>query len=149
MSAELTDRLGEHPTGTFEMWVREGGAVIEHVHEPNLVVGGIREVIARLLGGTSAKAITHLGVGTNGTPPVVGDAVLANAVLVTISGVTYPQAGHVRFAWQVGTGVANGLQIREFGLLNPDGTLVARKVRSAAIDKTNQISIEGQWTLHF
>lgn len=148
MSTHLSDTL-PGLRGTLSYRVRRGGEVVEEVQGENLVVTGAQPVIAALLGGAAGMALSHIGFGTDGTAPTAGDTTLAGAVKVALGAVTYPASGEVRFAWLLNDATANGMAIREFGLYSADGTLVARKVRSTAIDKTDQITLEGEWTLHF
>ncbi|MNC78397.1 hypothetical protein D3C75_1305980 [compost metagenome] len=54
----------------------------------------------------------------------------------------------MRFAFTLGESEANGLNIRELGLLCADETLFARKVRGL-IEKTSDLSITGSWTIIF
>lgn len=145
----MADRLEGALRGHFTLRVLERGALLYTLEEPNLVVAGVRAVIAALLGGEPGTAVTHFGVGTGSTAPTLADTSLTNAVLVPINGVTYPQAGHVAFSWILGTGSANGLTIREFGLYSGGATLVARKVLAEGIPKTVQISLESTWTLYY
>jgi hypothetical protein len=44
---------------------------------------------------------------------------------------------------------ANGMAIREFGLLTANGTLFARRIRANPIYKESDISIEGEWIIIF
>lgn len=145
----MSDAIGLRLRGTFDLRVYEHCRAHGYLSEANLVVDGALTVIVELLGGQPDKAITHFGVGTSGTPAAAGDTALAGAVLVPITAVTFPQAGHVAFDWVLGPESANGLSIREFGLFTADGTLVSRKTRAAAIEKTDAVSLEGRWTLYF
>lgn len=149
MHSLLSDLLLRPLRGTLLIRVYRHGRLLRVERASNLVVDGAYTVIANLLGGTPNKAITQFGVGTSGTPPAAGNTQLTGAVLVPIVAVTYPQAGHVNFDWELSAGDANGLSIREFGLLTADGTLVSRKTRAAAIQKTDAVSLAGTWTLHF
>ncbi|MEX2155127.1 MAG: hypothetical protein WD825_17410 [Gemmatimonadaceae bacterium] len=149
----LTDRsdLVALPRGIFEVRVYRGRRLIEHVVDRNLVVNGMKATLANLLGaGTAAHVITQIAFGSSGAVAAVGDVrPLQNEYLRAIGLATYPLVGQVRFAWSLGAAEANGLAIREFGLVTTGGVLVARKSRASAIQKENDVTLEGSWTLVF
>ena len=130
--------------------IRKGGRLIESVVGPNLVVVGSKTCLSRLVGGAvTGKQITTIGFGTSGTTPAAGNTALTGAFTKAVDSVTYPSSNQVRFAFSLTTTEANGLAIMEFGLLTGDGTLFARKVRSAAFNKDSDVSVAGTWTLTF
>lgn len=138
------------PTGVLELNIFRDGLLIETWREQNLIVDGCKAVLAALLGGSvSGKSVTKIGLGSNGALPVGSNTSLTNLFAKTLSSVTYPVAGQVRFNFLIGTGDANGLNIMEFGLITADGTLVARRVRGTAIPKDSSISFTGSWTVTF
>jgi hypothetical protein len=51
------------------------------------------------------------------------------------------------FKWSLPKSEANGMKIVEFGLLCKNETLFARKLRSEAIPKEADISLEGEWII--
>lgn len=135
--------------GEVNIKVFEGEKLIDHIHEKNLVVTLGKTNIAKLLGGDAAgKAITQVAVGENGIAPAVGDVgPLMTQFAKAIDTVSYPSANQVQFDFDIDNSEANGLTIREFGLLNVDGVLFARKNRSADIVKTIAIRLVGTWTI--
>jgi hypothetical protein len=139
------------PRGIFVMRAYRRGVLIDQLIDRNLVVDGIKEVLAQLLGeGVAGKVVTRIGFGSNGTPPVVGDNALTTQYVRDISAVSYPVAGQVQFDWQLDSGEANGLAIREWGLITDDGALlVARKARASAILKEADVTLEGSWIIVF
>lgn len=140
---------GEIASGNFQLqvWDMEGN-VIETFEEQNLVVTLGRTNICKLLGGDSAgKAITQIAVGTNGTTPDLANTSLTSQFNKDITSVAYPSANQVRFSWSLEAGEGNGLSILEFGLLNEDSVLCARKVRSEPIVKSSAVRLVGSWTL--
>lgn len=125
------------------------GRIIEHYEDRNLVVNGGRSAVMTLLGSAaSAKQITKLSVGTNGTAPTGADTAITSPFTKALGAVSYPTISSVRFDWTLGAGEANGKAIREFGLLCTDNTLFARKVREL-INKNSDIILNGYWTLSF
>ena len=54
----------------------------------------------------------------------------------------------VKFNFTIGTNVANGMAIREFGLFFADGTIFSRRVRASAIGKESDIEITGYWEIY-
>jgi len=142
-------REGIKTTGSFSLQVIDtaSGACIEKFEENNLVVTLGHTNIAKLLGGNAAgKAITKIAVGTNGTAPAIGNTGLTGMFSKALSTVTYPEANSIQFGWTILDSEANGMTILEFGLLNSDNVLFARKVRSAIV-KTSAVSLVGTWKL--
>lgn len=144
------DQLERIPLrGVFELTIRRQGKVIERVREDNLIVNVARNSLARLIAGDGAtKIVTQIGVGENGAGPSPDDTALTNPFTKALSGRTYPAAGAVQFTYVILEGEANGKIIREFGLISHDGTLFARKVRTA-LTKENDLALEGAWTIQF
>jgi hypothetical protein len=136
------------PKGAVRIEVYENGKLIDCIVENNLVVTLGKTNIAKLLGGDSAgKKIEKISVGTSGTTAAVGDTALTGAFTKAIDSVTYPDAQSVRFHFEIDNDEANGMTIREFGLLNTDNVLNARKVRDTDIAKTDAIRLVGTWTI--
>jgi hypothetical protein len=142
-------------TGTFNLQVYENGALIDTISEHNLVVTLGHQNMAKLIGGNAAgKKIEKIGVGTNGATPAAGDTALTSPFIKAITGATYPDAQSVLFSFELENGDANGpggtgMTILEFGLLNSDNVLCARKVRTGEIFKTPAIRLVGTWKLTF
>lgn len=144
----MTDRLMFKISGSFELRVWRGDELLMRERDSNLVVNGIRSSLAQLLGaGLPDRTIGRFGVGTSFDAPLVTDVALTGGYDRTLLGFDHPQPEQVRFMWALDYAEANGLAIQEFGLLTLDGTLVARKVRGAAIAKTSDIRLDGTWTL--
>lgn len=146
----MIDRILHRPTGHLHLEVYLHDRLIEVFDAPNLVVNGYRLVQARLLGGdVTNRSVTQFGVGTNGDTPVPGNSALTGAYLNALTGVSYPASNQVQFAFELASGEANGTSIMEFGLLCADGTLFARRVRSAPLVKDAGISLTGTWTISY
>ncbi|MCP9760049.1 hypothetical protein EGI20_12100 [Aquitalea sp. S1-19] len=144
----ITDK-STGPRGDFELRVYRAGELVEAFVERNLVVDKARDSHARLIGGDGAgKQVNRIAFGTNGAGPYPADTAISAAYTKALSGHSYPAGNQVRFDWALSTAEANGKQIREFGLICADGTLYARKTR-AAIEKTDDMSLEGSWTITF
>lgn len=140
-----TERL----RGIFQLRVIRSGQVIEEYLDENLIVNVAKDALARLIGGDGAgKTITKIGFGTSGAGPFPADTALTAAFVKTLSGHSYPVTGQVKFDWSLGTTEGNGLAIKEFGLICSDNTLFARKTRGS-IEKADDISLEGSWTIIF
>lgn len=136
-------------TGDFEIRVFKNGKEIEHYHERNMIMASARDALARLVGGDgSGKVITQIGVGVNPDGPAPEDEKLTGAYVKNLIGCTYPNTGEACFNFTIGAGEANGMSIREFGLLCSDGTLFARRTRGV-IEKEDDIEITGTWTIKF
>lgn len=135
--------------GDFRLCVRRAGKVIETYRDPNMIMNVAKDALARLLAGDGAgKTVTQIGFGTDGNGPSPDDTALTSAYTKAIASHSYPSAGRVQFNWTLATTEANGKSIREFGLLASDGTLIARKTRGV-IEKADDISLDGSWTIIF
>lgn len=148
MALDAVDRLPV-PRGRLSFRVYDGADLVEEYSEPNLVVGGARRVVAGLLGGSPGLAVSHIGFGVGSSAPALADVALTGAVFSPVLRVEFPAPGAVRFVWELGAGLGNGMQVTEFGLYAADGTLVARKVRPVPINKTSKVSVFGAWVLSF
>lgn len=136
--------------GMFEIFVFRKGILIERSEDRNLVVDVARVGLARLISGdVSAAPIDRIGFGTNNAAPTPGDTALTEPLLKTVDGHSFPKSGEVQFTWSLATSEGNGKNIAEFGLVSSDGSLFARKNRSAAIAKDSDISLSGTWTIQF
>lgn len=134
--------------GEVNIKVYKNGILQERIHENNLVVTLGKTNIAKLMGGDAAgKAITQIAVGTSNAATNVTDNVITGAFTKALSAVAYPDPQSVTFSFDIGTAEANGITISEFGLLNADNVLMARKVRDAQILKDVTIRLVGTWTI--
>ena len=138
------------PSGRLALRVFDKGVLVEVFDECNLIVDGSKQVHARLLGGdVTNRSVAKFGVGTNGTAPAGGNSALTDSFVKAIDAVSYPATNQVKFDFSLGSSEANGKAIMEFGLLTAAGVLYARRVRSAALNKDSDISINGSWTITF
>ncbi len=136
--------------GILRYTVYKDGVPIEEFEDNNLIVNGARLEMAHLIAGDVAKrSINRISVGTNGTAPTVKDTAITGAFTKAVDGFSYPANGQVQVNWKLTTAEANGLAIREFGLICADGTLFARRIRANPIYKESDISIEGEWIIIF
>lgn len=125
------------------------GKIISSFKEHNMIVNGGYISAAKAMAGVADAIISQVAVGTSPTQPTVDDTMITDAVAVNIDTIEYPKPGTVRFGFTFDYNTANGLSIVEFGLLTRDGTLFSRKVRSAAIEKTEYMTITGIWDINF
>lgn len=136
--------------GRLRIWVRKNGELVERFDEHNLIVDGAKVVMAHLAGGdVASRSIAKVAFGTNGTAPAASDSSITDPYEKQVDAVEYPQSGQVTFHFSLGSSEANGKQIHEFGLLCADGTLFARRIRSEALAKEQDITIDGEWTIAF
>lgn len=135
--------------GTLRLKVIKNGVVIEEYEDNNMIMNVAKDAMAHLIGGAgSGKTITKIGFGTNGNGPSPGDTGLTSSYSKNVSSVSYPATGQAQFNWLLTTTEANGMSIKEFGLICGDTTLFARKTRGA-IEKQDDISLDGSWTIIF
>lgn len=133
--------------GAFCIQVLINGQLVEDYVDPNLVVTMGKKNVARLLGGDgTGKKITKVQAGTNGTAPAVTDTGITNPFTKALASVTYPNDNEVVFNWILEASEANGMTIAEFGLLNEDNLLFARKTRTP-IQKVSPMVIVGSWKI--
>lgn len=135
--------------GDFHLVIKKNGVVIEEYADHNMIMNVAKDAMAHLIGGAgSGKTITRIGFGTSGGGPSPSDLALTDSFSKNMGSVSYPAVGQASFNWSLGTTEANGKTIREFGLICGDSTLFARKTRGA-IDKQDDISLDGSWTIIF
>lgn len=99
----------------------------------------------------------RFGVGTGTTTPATTDVTLESPILLTsVNSITAPILGSdfltpfvVRVSYQIALGDANGYLITERGLFSGNGTLFARHVSSAGINKTSDFSPTLTWRIRF
>jgi hypothetical protein len=136
--------------GTLRYTVFKNGVSVERFEGSNLIVNGARIRMAHLIAGDVAgRSINRISVGTNGGAPAVDDTEITEDFTKEAEGFEYPADGQVQINWKLLVSEANGMAIREFGLLTADGTLFARRVRENPIYKESDISIEGEWIIIF
>lgn len=135
--------------GSLLVNVRRAGVIVESWRDDNMIMLAARVALAQLIAGDGAgKVITKIGVGTDSNGPTPADTALTSPFIKNLQGHEYPAAGRVQFNWRLETTEANGKIIREFGLITADDALFARKTR-APIEKADDISLDGAWTIIF
>jgi hypothetical protein len=149
---ELKDTVSLRGNFTMSVYKGEGAnrKLIETFEDRNLIVNLARVSMAHLIAGDVAqRSMLSIAFGTNGNTPTVDDTAITDPFVKELGGVTYPQVGQVRFAWNLTMAEANGKAIMEFGLLTADGNLFCRRTRTTPINKESDISLEGTWTIIF
>lgn len=135
--------------GELSITLHRAGQQPQTITEHNMIMTSAKSALARLIAGQgSGKNINRIAFGTNGVGPTPNDQAISEAYTKAVSAITFPTEGQARFAFTLSESEANGLNIRELGLLCADGTLFARKVRGL-IEKTSDLSITGSWTIIF
>ncbi len=134
-------------TVTFEIRGKDG-QIIRQETARNLIVNGGRNALARLMSGDASKQVASFAVGTSGTAASLLDTALAGAFSNALTGVSYPATGKATYTWILDFADANGIAIREIGLLCAESTLFSRKVTDV-IEKTADIQISGTWSFQF
>ena len=135
--------------GDFELKIYRKGVLVEHVREENLILKRAKVLMAHAAKDEAGGVfINRIAFGTSRTPSDPDDTALTSAYVQNIVSHPYPASGQIKFDWTLSTAEANGKTIREFGLMLSDGSLFARKVRGA-IEKDDDISLVGSWTIKF
>jgi hypothetical protein len=134
--------------GVFEMRVYKSRKLVEEFTDDNLIMNIAKEQMAHLIAGEIlGRYITQIAFGTSNTDPDPTNTVITGQWAKPVLGHSYPVSGRVRFNWELLTSEANGMAIREFGLLTGDDRLFARKIRINSINKESDISVDGSWTI--
>lgn len=131
-------RLAAYDNEGRELWQNSG---------KNLIVQAGYEALADCLTGNADAAISHVEIGTRGDAPILSDAAITDPVRIHAE-ITSRGPEGVRLDFTIGYSMANGMPIREFGIITKDGRLFSRRVR-AAIEKTDAMTIVGQWDITF
>ena len=137
--------------GIFDLKIYDAnGDLIEHYVDENTVVNQGKQGLTALLGGTLTgdKTITDIMFGVDGTPAAVTDTGMIG-YSKALAATSFPADNSVQFDFVLEITESNGSTIRDFGLINADGDLFARKVRTGGIVKTSDIRLEGSWTIVF
>ena len=135
--------------GQLSITLHRAGQQPQTITEQNMIMTAAKSALARLIAGQgSGKNINRIAFGTNGVGPTPNNQAISEAYTKAVSAITFPTEGQARFAFTLSESEANGLNIRDLGLLCADETLFARKVRGL-IEKTSDLSITGSWTIIF
>lgn len=121
------------------------GELLEAGVETNLVVDAAATTFARLAAGLTT--ITTVGIGTSGTAPAPENTGLTGTVTRPLVSSAVPTPGTVEFVWRIPGSDAPTMTVREVGLFDADGVLVARKTFSAPQAVEPGIELEGTWAL--
>lgn len=124
----------------------------------NLFLDQGRQLLAFCFGFRSPIAdytCQQFSIGTGTTAPAVTDVALespiyldsATSTQAPILGVDFLTPFVVRVSYQIAIGDANGYLITERGLLSGNGTLFARHVSAAGINKTSDFSPTLTWRI--
>jgi len=170
MSISMTDSMAQYMNLQGELKVRyfdRSGRVVHNVEGPNMIMTVAKATLAKLIGGdTSGKSVTKLALGNDAAVPSPDNATIGGIVstslisgannvlgitcayLKTLAGHTYPAEGRIAFEWALDYGEANGLEIKEYGLVCGDLTMFSRKTRGV-VTKSSGLSATGIWTIIF
>lgn len=141
-----TDRFKEI-TGVLHLRAyNRDGVEVWRSEDKNLIVTSGYDAAAEALAGVAGAKIVAVAVGTNGMEPALEDTAIKNAVVIPVQSVDYPTPATVRFNFTIGYDAANGINIREFGLLTADGRLFSRRVREV-LEKSQYLTISGMWEI--
>ena len=145
MKVKIEEPVALH--GSVHLEIRKAGRLVEVETDHNLIVAVGRAKLARRLGGAYTGHITQIGVGTGSAAAADGDTKLTGGVMIPLDSTEYDGA-KVKFNFTIGTGTANGVNIREFGLFYADGTMFSHRVRKSIIGKEDDIKITGYWEIY-
>ena len=136
--------------GELYYQVKRNGQLIAEYDDHNLIVDTGRLELAKMFIGGTAKYITHIGIGTNGAEPLPTDTTLQNLLLLPVT-TAYFEKLTAHFDFEIGRNVANGMNIKEFGLFYNDGTMFSRLSRGEGknLNKESDIEISGWWEIDF
>ena len=132
--------------GTLTLLIRKNGKVIEEIKEHNLIVDSGKVRLAQLLAGQSTAAIKYVGIGSGEDQALATDTQLKDQQLIPITE-TSIVGTTAHFDFFIGTGVADGAIIHEFGLFCADETMFSHRVRTGKIEKEADMEIKGYWEI--
>lgn len=135
--------------GELTIRVFRNGELIHEDVEKNQIVNLARTSLTKLIAGDGAGfQLTKIGFGTSGTAASATDTALTGAFVKALGSHSYLAFNIVQFNWTLENDEANGMAIQEMGLISSNDTLFARRTR-AAINKTSDLRIEGNWKIFF
>lgn len=152
--------------GSVELVALRGDEVLWRSETSNLIVTVGKDAMAKLLGGNRAQTLTKIGFGTSGTPAAISDTALTGVFSKALDQKRYSgytgtwygnnvnvSSGQIRCEWLLLNTEANGMSIREFGLLFSDDVLFARYLRPPSgspdtILKQADMTLAGAWTIN-
>ncbi len=156
--ARIVDSFGKEIR--LERAIRYGWIEAGAESAPNLFVDQGRQLLAYAFAFRSPISnytCQQFGVGTGSTPAKISDVALEAPVLLAsaaaytapIDSIDFLSAFVVRVAFTIGLGDANGSNITEMGLFSGGGVLIARRVRTVAINKSSDFAPTLTWRLRF
>jgi hypothetical protein len=134
-------------TGTVKFEVLAGDTVIKTEIYPNMLMPSFYTHLAQTFGGNNNFSPSHIGFGTDGTPPNAVNAGLTNGILVPIQLIVYPAQNALEFSATLQEMQGNGITFREFGLF-AGNVLLARRVH-AGITKQSNHRFRITWLITF
>ena len=126
------------------------GKLIDTRFIPNLVVTTGKNFIASRMLGTTSSVMSHMGVGTGGTSPVVGDTTLQTPIggsRVVFSTTPSASGATLTYTAEFAPGVGTGA-ITEAGIFNASsaGTMLCRTT-FAVVNKAAGDTINISWAV--
>lgn len=140
--------------GTVEVRViHKDKGVIRYTQERNQLTQALRTKIFEgiLNGSYTPKPITKIAIGKGTTSPTETDSSLEDEVITkNLDSVEVLNNRERRLIFEpLDYEEGNGNTLTELGLKDEDDVLLARKVESAPIAKTNLIKVEYSWVISF
>jgi hypothetical protein len=146
----IQDRL--KPRGHVRLEVWRGGS-LTLCESNNLITNIGRGRFPRIFGGDpTAKRPSQIAIGSGAGLAMPGDTAITDAFIVPFSALpTYPNTGYgVLFQATLTEEQANGLSIRELGLMDDDEALLARWVRTGGdLIKASDMRLLIFWLIQF
>ena len=108
--------------------------VLSHYRGPNIVTDAGETLIAeRLRGNTAVTGISLYALGTDATPPVVGQTALITEAYRATLIQSRVSAGDLVMTIQLGATQGNGFTYQEGGAFNTENTMLCRAIFPAKI----------------
>jgi len=144
--------IKEHPlklTGRLHIKVTdvETGEVVQDIKVPNLVVTAGKELLANILAGRSPIP-TKMSIGTDSTAADVAQTELLAPVFTDDMTQAEPDGTSIIYYFFVDSITANGVALREAGIFNSEGTMLARTT-FPSVTKTVGTALTISWTITF
>jgi len=153
---KLLTAEGMQLKGRLSYTVYKNRVPIERYEGNNLIMDATRYKIMHIIAGEllddpesdiAGLSVDRIAIGTSGSELNANDTEIINPFYKAIKKFNFPEINQVRFFWEITESEANGIAIREFGLITEDGSLFARRTRDKPLQKESDISIEGEWVI--
>ena len=131
--------------GELELRFYKNGTLVKVDRDHNLITNAGYLSLFSTISGAANTPISKVQIGTNSTAPSKNDSVITNPVNLAIVSKTVDSTSLV-IKFSIGSLIANGVTISEFGLITSDNKLFSRRIVTSFL-KIQDLSVECTWTI--